>query len=205
MSTTQSDIRIIGDVHGHHSAYLRLVEDAEYSIQVGDFSITDYNCLNGLDPTKHKIIGGNHDNYDAIIKMPHYLGDFGEAEVGGYKFFFVRGERSVDWMYRTEGVTWWRNEELTIEDGYRAIQAYEAAKPDVVISHGCPTAVLNVFITNPMKLEPSRTTCLLQRMYEVHQPRVWIFGHHHNSMQYKHHETLFRCLGELDHAHASLT
>jgi predicted phosphodiesterase len=187
-------IRIIGDVHGYHSNYMKLIADSEYSIQVGDFSISDYNCLNGIDPSKHKIIGGNHDNYDVIAGCPHYLGDYGLATVGDLEFFFVRGERSVDWANRIEGVSWWRSEELTIEEGYKALDAYKAASPDVMISHGCPLEVLNEFATNYLKLEPSRTTTLLQAMLEAHRPKLWIFGHHHNSKMLKVGGCQFVCL-----------
>jgi hypothetical protein len=192
------DMRIIGDVHGHYSDYLDLISNRKSSVQVGDFGF-DYDVLNHIDHNHHKIVGGNHDNYDIIKDCPHYLGDFGSANVDGIKFFFIRGELSVDAHLRTEGINWWREEELTITEGYAAIDAYDKARPDFVISHGCPIRVMEEFITNPAKkINKSRTSQLLDSMFEIHKPKFWVFGHHHNSKTIKFDDCFFYCLNELE-------
>jgi len=188
---------IIGDVHGHHADYLDLIEKADFSVQVGDFGLK-WDCLANVDGSRHKVIGGNHDNYMIAPSYPHYLGDYGLVEHGGIRFFFVRGEKSVDAHLRIEGRNWWREEEIDIPTGYNAIAAYEAAKPDIVISHGCPASVMPFFITNSMKFNPSRTAQLLDAMLEIHRPQTWIFGHHHNSETLKDNGCFFRCLNELE-------
>lgn len=190
-------MKIIGDVHGHHADYLDIIDNADYSVQVGDFGL-NWNVLSNVDSSRHRIIGGNHDNYTNAPSFPHYMGDFGVASHGGVEFFFVRGERSVDAHLRTEGKTWWREEELDIPVGYQAISAYEQAKPDIVISHGCPASVLPFFVTNPTKYHPSRTSQLLDAMWEIHRPKMWIFGHHHQTETLKDKGCLFRCLNELE-------
>ena len=190
-------LTIIGDVHGYHDAYLNLATRCEASVQVGDFGF-DYSCMSGMDPDAHRIIGGNHDNYDVIGQCPNYLGDYGTATVGGVTFFFVRGERSVDAHLRIENQNWWRNEELDMGQGYAAIDAYSAAMPDIVISHGCPAGVLPFFVTNPAKYTPSRTAQLLDAMWNIHRPRLWVFGHHHVSETLTVGDSTFRCLNELE-------
>lgn len=190
-------MKIIGDVHGNHADYLDIIDKAEYSVQVGDFGL-NWGCLKVVDPTRHKVIGGNHDNYSVIQSFPHYMGDYGMVSHGGIDFFFVRGERSVDAHLRIEGKTWWREEELDIPAGYAAITAYEEAKPDIVISHGCPGSVVPFFITNTMKVNLSRTAQMLDAMFEAHRPKLWIFGHHHKSETLKDGRTTFRCLNELE-------
>lgn len=190
-------MRVIGDVHGLYQNYLDLIANRRHSVQVGDFGF-DYKVLEGLDPNNHKIIGGNHDNYDAIVNCPNYLGDYGTAVVGGVKFFFVRGENSIDAHLRIEGSTWWRNEELTMEQGYAAVEAYSQAKPDIVISHGCPAGVISSFITNSLKATPSRTSQILDAMWSAHRPSWWIFGHHHNTKKIMVENCEFKCLNELE-------
>lgn len=190
-------MKIIGDVHGYHDSYLNLATKCNATVQVGDFGF-DYSCMSGMDPDLHKIIGGNHDNYEVIGDCPNYLGDFGTANVAGVEFFFIRGERSVDAHLRIEGENWWRQEELDIPTGYKAIEAYENNKPEIVISHGCPASILPAFVTNPEKYHPSRTAQLLQAMLEIHRPKMWIFGHHHNSHNITENGTFFRCLNELE-------
>lgn len=191
-------LTIIGDVHGHHDEYLKILENADSTVQVGDFGL-DWDVLQFVSPAENKIIGGNHDNYDIVNNYPHYLGDYGTTNIGGVDFFFVRGERSVDAHLRTEGVSWWRNEELSMAESYAAIENYISAKPSIVISHGCPAEVIQHFCTNNHKLiHPSRTSQMMDAMFAGHQPDLWIFGHHHNSMTKKIGTTKFVCLNELE-------
>jgi predicted phosphodiesterase len=188
---------VIGDVHGHHADYLDLIDNTDYSVQLGDFGLS-WNTLHKVDSNRHKIVAGNHDNYTVAHTFPHYLGDFGLVNHGGVTFFFVRGERSVDAHLRTEGLTWWRSEELDMSTGYNAVAAYEASTPDIVISHGCPADVLPFFVTNPSKYYPSRTAQLLDVMLQTHRPKLWLFGHHHVSETFTDRGTEFRCLNELE-------
>ena len=188
---------VIGDVHGNHADYLWLIENVDASVQIGDFGLR-WDTLHQVDATKHKIIGGNHDNYTVAHTFPHYLGDYGFVNHGGVSFFFVRGERSIDAHIRTEGVSWWREEELDMSTAYNAVAAYEIAKPDIVLSHGCPGDVLPFFCTNPAKIALSRTAQLLDSMLEIHRPKMWIFGHHHNSQVFNDRGCEFLCLNELE-------
>jgi predicted phosphodiesterase len=188
---------VIGDVHGHHADYLDLIDNTDYSVQVGDFGL-NWDTLHQVDSNRHKIIAGNHDNYTVAHTFPHYFGDFGLANHGGVTFFFVRGERSVDAHLRTEDLTWWRAEELDMATAYNALAAYEAARPDIVISHGCPGDVVPIFCTNPGKIQLSRTAQLLDSMLEVHRPKLWLFGHHHNSETFMERGCEFQCLNELE-------
>lgn len=190
-------LTIIGDVHGKHFEYLHTIKGKEASVQVGDFGF-DYSVLNGVDAKSHNFIGGNHDNYDKAINYPHYLGDFGTATVGDVSFFFVRGELSVDKHLRTPGVSWWSQEELGMGQAYAAIDMYLEVKPDIVISHGCPADILPFFVTNPAKINPSRTAQMLDSMWLNHRPKRWFFGHHHKSETLTVGSCVFRCLDELE-------
>ena len=197
-------VRIIGDVHGKYGEYLHLTDDAEYSIQLGDMGFS-YNHMKGLNPLNHTFFGGNHDNYDKINAVSHCHGNFGGRHLGNgavgpvFNYFIVRGAYSVDKKYRTIGIDWWAEEELNREQANSCISNFEQMKPEIVISHDCPASVVPEFMTNDWKLEKSFTGLVLETMFKIHQPKTWIFGHHHNSKTTTKNGTKFICLDELNY------
>lgn len=197
MSNKPEFLRIIGDVHGHITPYRNLVRKSKYSIQLGDLGWSNnpenpLAFMNDLDPDFHKVIGGNHDYYTEdesgkLKQTPHFLGDFGVFKVPGFgDIFFVRGELSIDKKHRTENETWWRREELSQREGIDALERYAALRPSFVITHGCPSSVTEHIANTSWDIQsewgvslPSSTAQLLQQMWEIHQPKTWIFGHYH--------------------------
>jgi hypothetical protein len=193
--------------------YIKIAQEAEYSLQVGDMGF-DYRKLEtNLDPKKHKVIGGNHDNYTIeegifVMQSQHFLGDFGVHHFPGFgDVFFVRGSMSIDRKWRTEGVDWWPDEELKMGPGLEALAAYKAAKPMFVVTHDLPASILDHFTSmSEDELEavwgvrgPSTTAKLLQAMYEEHQPTYWVFGHYHKDKEITVGPTTFICLDELSY------
>lgn len=188
-------ITVIGDVHGKFSKYLSLISNLEASVQVGDFGLT-YDCLDNVYPTRHVLFAGNHDAPDLIYKCPNYLGSFGCRTVNYVRFFFVSGANSIDKQYRIPGLSWWPDEELSQQQMYEAFYKYWEEKPEIVLSHDCPTSVC-IAMHGDNKY-PSRTDKLLEQMFSVHKPKLWIFGHHHRSWTQEIHGTKFVCLNELE-------
>lgn len=213
-NNTPKTLRIIADIHGHtyrnkrepidHNCigrtYLSLIKDVDCSIQLGDLGWRDdLTCMSSVDHNKHKVIYGNHDDYDNIL--PHSLGDYGTVEHGGLKFFFIRGENSVDKMYRKDygpNKSWWAQEELDWVELEKMVHLYEQEKPDIVLSHGCPSCIFPLgVITNTWKIAPSRTAKALTVAWMAHHPKLHIFAHHHNNITINHEGTRFMCLQEL--------
>lgn len=193
----QANFRIIGDVHGHFGPYHRLLRKAKSTVQVGDFG-SKYTTLLTVDARRHRILGGNHDNYDEVEKWPHFLGNYGIHNVPGFgDLFFVRGGFSIDRHRRMEGVDWWAAEELRMAECYAAIAEYSIVKPDFVITHECPRNLVP-HVTDSLQIIPSRTNQLLEQMFAVHQPKRWIFGHYHKSWSQVVDGTHFTCLNELE-------
>jgi hypothetical protein len=204
-------VRIIGDVHGKRWQYRELVTNSPHqcSIQIGDLDF-EYSWLAALDPERHKVLAGNHDNYltlvpgdnTFIMQTAHFLGDFGIYKVPNYReVFFVRGGRSIDEEYRTLGIDYFREEELNLERSYQAFEAYKKAEPRVVISHECPTNIIPLVSPNGRwkgkPIIPSSTANLLQHMLDAWKPLLWIFGHHHVHLNTMVGRTNFICLPEL--------
>ena len=216
-----STLRIIGDVHGKFQDYIALTKGCDYSIQVGDMGF-DYSELRVVSKDDHKFIGGNHDNYDKYYGSPHALGstitigmgkDFGIATHGGLDFFFLRGGFSIDWKQRQKSYlmgaakSYWDNEELSMEEMEMALWQYQKMKPDVVITHECPRSIsqyvgdnkiLEMFGYNPQRFT-TKTSELLEMMFQSHQPKVHFFGHYHNNWGAEINGTQFRCIDELSY------
>ena len=198
---------IIGDVHGKIPQYNRLIAGLDYSLQLGDMSFRYDQIQAG---PNHKFFGGNHDNYDSIQYSPHYVNKrFGQVKLDR-EVFIVEGAFSIDIAYRLmghvkgESKSWWPQEELTFKEMNECLRLYAEMKPDVVVTHTCPTSIENI-IGNPRTLDMyglsgyvSRTHELLQAMLDTHSPAVWAFGHFHTSWNKSISGTEFRCLDELE-------
>ena len=214
-------VRFVGDVHGKLRGYFNRIADIKYSIQLGDMGFREeYQVLRAnkwLDPTRHKILGGNHDDYLQenglfVNQTEHFLGDSGIYLIPDFgKVFFVRGGRSIDSARRKEGRDWFRQEELNYKEGTEALVKYEEVKPELMISHECPEQVIHgmqlareakgkrIKTWGGLPILPSSTAMLLQGMFEVHQPKIWLFGHHHQSFNEVIQGTRFICLNELEY------
>ena len=190
-------ITVIGDVHGKYDQYERMARKREYTVQLGDLGFK-YGCLNNLSASKHKVIGGNHDNYDIIHLFPHYLGDYGYISLNSISFFYYRGAYSIDRQYRTVGIDWWEDEQLKIEDFMEARKLYAGIKPKIVITHDCPQTIASLMLSPNDRIYENMTGWALNELLNIHQPDLWLFGHWHQSRTIQYGNTKFVCLDELE-------
>lgn len=185
---------IIGDVHGNLNGYEVAIRDKERTVQLGDFGFKkehDWH-LNNVDPKSHSILFGNHDYYP-YLDHEHSLGNW--KYISEFDVFFVRGADSIDKSMRTEGRDWFSEEEMSYAEFSKCIDEYEKQKPDVVVSHDAPQSIVLSFFGIPDK---SITRSALDQMFEIHKPNIWIFGHHHTSINSVVFGTYFICLDELE-------
>lgn len=194
-------LRCIGDCHGDYRQYDVLTRSVDLSIQIGDLGLSD-EMLTKIDINKHRYFRGNHDDYSLQSKFD--LGDFGvipQCEDA----FFIRGAWSIDRKYRIEGVSWWKDEELTIQRADDAYWAYCERKPRIMLTHEAPFSLLshldlNVDFARSMGhntkdgLIPTVTNTLLQKCLDYHQPDIWVFGHFHRDFDKVINKTRFVCL-----------
>lgn len=195
-------ITVVGDVHGKYKEYYKIVKNKEYSIQLGDFGFSSaWNNLaySNLDSDKHKVLGGNHSDYDIAPNVPHYLGDFGEITLDNKKIFFIRGGLSIDRVYRVgeelsgASKTWWSQEELNFTQMLECIALYKKLKPNIVISHVPPQRFISKIFGNKDNGTLKRykfhdgfsenTALLNNHLLNIHIPNIWISGHMHKSYQ----------------------
>lgn len=210
-------IRVIGDVHGKFDAYEQIANESEYSVCLGDFGFSSaWNKLNysWLSSDKHKIIGGNHEDYDLAPRSNHYLGDYGEFTLNGVKFFFVRGGISIDRTnrllteYSTGQKTYWSQEELNLSEMLDCIRLYTLSKPDIVMSHVPAASFSNVMtggddsILSRFKFHngfKENHQLLGDELLKIHRPKMWFSAHFHTSFRTEIEGTEFISLAELEH------
>jgi hypothetical protein len=181
-------MRFIGDIHAHFGRYLELISGCDRSIQLGDFGI-------GFAPVPfvpdgHLFIRGNHDNPNLCKTTRHWAID------GTYYngMFFLGGGFSTDQHKRTEGVDWWRTEELTIQELNVLIDSYLVKRPQVVVSHECPSCIVQSVLKKKYYDGMSRTAQALTAMFEIAPPKLWVFGHWHQSVDIIVGNTRFVCV-----------
>ena len=185
-------IRFVGDVHGKINDYVKIVQDCERSVQVGDFG-AGFVKMPILDPHKHKFIRGNHDNPNTCKTTPNWIKD-GEIEDN---ILYVGGAFSIDRNSRVEGINWWSDEELTIVELNEIIDKAEIYQPKIIVSHDCPTRVAEIlFGKKPLK---TRTQDALAAVFNVCQPKIWVFGHWHEDKDQIINNCRFICLNELSY------
>ena len=178
-----TQVRLIGDIHGDIQTYADIISDCERSIQVGDFGIGF--IRRPLDfGMKHEFIRGNHDDPEACKRIANFIPD------GTIRndVMFVGGAYSIDWAYRTEGISWWSGEECSTEQLNHFVATYDEVQPKAMITHELPDKIADIMCIDMgwKKYDlPSRTRDAFQAMYELHQPDYWIAGHWHLSWRKK--------------------
>ena len=221
-------LTIIGDVHGKTNEYRHLLNKIKGpSVQVGDMGLGFKGV--GLPPpgttpqdARHKFFRGNHDSPEKCRQHPNYMGDWGFDDT--LNVFWLAGAWSIDAAWRTEGVSWWRDEELSIFDLNQAQNLYIEKKPRVVLTHEAPTVAAVQMLTgltlplsspeNPTNVSKdekyayykakmgcvnTRTSQVLQEMLNQHEPDEWVFGHYHVDQTFyiPGRKTKFTCVTEL--------
>lgn len=187
-------MRFIGDVHGLVPLYRATIENCPRSIQVGDFGIgiDGVEFPKGLGP-EHRFIRGNHDNPELCATESHWIPD---GTVEG-STMVVGGAWSFEHGSRTPGKNWWPNEELSGQELEVVIERYTDTKPRVMVTHDCPERLLQD-IFHKEDVIGTATGYAFDEMLRQHRPELWIFGHHHRSVDRTIEGTRFICLDEGD-------
>lgn len=182
--------RFIGDVHGKMDRYLPLTYDVE-SIQVGDFGV-GFVDIPILKP-EARFIRGNHDNPALCREHRNWIPD---GTIEG-DTMFIGGAWSIDKAWRTPGISWWEDEELSIAEWDRVITTAINTRPRIMVTHDCPQSiVLPLFGAKPIK---TRTQQALDVILGEVRPEIWLFGHWHIDRDVVIDGTRFICLGELQY------
>lgn len=199
----------IGDVHGKYKRYKRVIRGRRDTVQLGDMGVgfwklrsdervPDHNPPHSkMVEGNHRFIRGNHDNPSVCTRQSQWIPD---GTVEG-DVMFVGGAISVDRKWRTEGLDWWPDEELSIAELDRLISVYADARPRIMVTHDCPQFLEKTMVEasgRDKSIAPSRTRQAFSAMFDHHRPQHWVFGHWHRTFRTTWCECTFTCLDELD-------
>lgn len=195
-------MKFIGDVHGKYSPYKKLIRENRDTIQVGDLGIGFRRFPHGEFTTNppydemvkanSRFIRGNHDNPGVCRNNTQWIKD---GTVEG-DVMFIGGAFSVDWKYRYSEFSWWDDEELSPHEMIVCTETFNKVLPRVMITHDCPASIVPYM---PYAYKPqSRTSQFFDCLWQMHQPELWVYGHHHHSFDGMFNGTRFVCLAELE-------
>ncbi len=158
-------------------------------------------CPPGIDITEvdFRFIDGNHDNPDLLNPdTPHpipisnnvtYMPRGTRARLAGVELLFLGGASSIDKQWRTEGLNWWPDENITESQADRAITA--ATDPDqppidILVTHETTTEAFTALARDSEHAqdkagEPAgdANRTHLTDVRDAATPRVHVHGHHH--------------------------
>lgn len=199
----------IGDTHGKYGPYKTLMKKYPDSIQLGDMGVGFKKYEGGyygdedmfhINPPHATMVGanarfirGNHDNPEVCKRHSQWIAD---GTVEG-DMMFVGGAYSIDKDYRREGYDWWPDEELSHQDMLRVLDIYTNVKPRIMVTHDGPECMLDFYLSHHWRIS-TRTGQFFDRLFEIHQPEIWIHGHHHISFDREVKGTRFIVLAELE-------
>lgn len=196
----------IGDVHGKFDRYKKIIKNHPETIQVGDMGVGFYRMIgpdrmaernppfDAMAKGNHRFIRGNHDNPEACRRQKFWIPD---GHVEG-DMMFIGGADSIDKVYRIEGLSWWRDEQLDYAEWVAVYEMYIFTKPRIMVTHDCPRSIYYHLHDRVFDTPDDVTSRNLQIFLDNHKPEVWIFGHHHKSFDKVIDGTRFVCLDELE-------
>lgn len=199
-------VRFIGDIHGNLNQYMNIVTESPYpTVQVGDFGFGFIN-VNPIPVDRyneHRFIRGNHDCPEICYRQGNFIADGTiEGNVG-----YVGGADSIDKAYRTEGISWWSDEQLSVAKLNDVLDLFVAKKPELIVSHECPEFVAEAICQHFRKIryvDDNRTRMMLEQIYYHYTPKLHIFGHWHHNFDWVNRGTRFICLNELSYIDVDL-
>jgi predicted phosphodiesterase len=207
-------VLIAGDWHGNipwmQTVLVKAAADGYRTlIHVGDLAVLWpgeqqftrrlVRCLRELD-LRLIFVDGNHDVHPKLRALPRNADGFGAIsdrllyaprghrwELDGVRFGALGGAHSIDKQWRTEGQTWWPQEDVTAED----VKALGDEPLDVLITHEAPAGInVQSFLAGqlPAELDQESYNSRLHVLDAVRatEPELVFCGHWHQ----RHAETL---------------
>ena len=144
-------------------------------------------------------VDGNHENFDLLNSYPVEEWNGGKVhkinkklihlmrgqvfEINKAKFFTFGGGLSIDKAYRTEGISWWSQEEPTYQECEEALANLEANKFDVdyIITHAAPESIVRNDMCKIKPLMMADCSCekFLDEVLNRTKYKRWFCGHYH--------------------------
>lgn len=231
-------LAIIGDLHGRFDQLEAVLREAcskqhiDAAVQVGDFGFFE-NILPASRPSFRLpvplyAVCGNHDDHDYLARARRdgslarwtegnlfYQARASVVTVGGVCLGFIGGALHADRPQRRHG-----GNVITPDEADRAAKLFEAARPEVIVSHSCP-ANIGIGMRSTPELAWGVAEHVLMAGYDPGphhdcgeaqltrlwravpaRPRLWCFGHFHVAREAVVEGTRFFCAPRIDPSRA---
>ena len=151
-------------------------------------------------------VDGNHENFNLIKQYPVSEWNGGKVQfitssiihlmrgeiynIDGYSFFAMGGASSHDIEFRTENISWWRDElpnDQEYENAFNNLEKHNN-KVDFIISHCCSDNVQNMINSNYVH---DKLTNFFRIIDETVEFKKWFFGHYHIDKDFGKYRCLF--------------
>lgn len=202
--STYEKILIVADFHGDIS-FLKIVIDKaeEYKcdaiIQLGDFGYwpSEINFPGMAPSIPIYFIDGNHEEHSRLNQTVEYTevsenvfhiarGTF--LKIGNMNCLGIGGAYSIDRHYRIEGISWFKEEEITESDLSKCLNHKDKFPLDLIFSHDIP---LKLTVTKNSYVGSYHTREKLDILLDNASPKYWFFGHYHLDYRNKFRSTEF--------------
>jgi hypothetical protein len=220
-------VLLVGDTHGQlrwweqYVAPVAAEQGVDVVVQLGDFGLwPSPNPLNYVQavgsvcPVPVYWLDGNHEWFD-LMEQNGWLGADEPVELApnisylprGYswtwgesRYMAMGGAYSVDKPHRTEGHSWWPQEEITDADVERALQQESI---DVLFCHDAPTGIMVPGVHAEWKQDefaresaPNRDR--LRKIVDALLPSAIYHGHYHVAYHARLHDVLAHSDSDVD-------
>lgn len=151
-------------------------------------------------------VDGNHENFNLIKQYPISEWNGGKVQfitpsiihlmrgeiynINGYSFFAMGGASSHDIEFRTENISWWKDElpnDQEYENAFKNLEKHNN-NVDFIISHCCSDNVQNMINSNYVH---DKLTNFFRIIDETVEFKKWFFGHYHIDKDFGKYRCLF--------------
>lgn len=199
----------------------KLLTKDDYLVILGDFGFVwdgsedENQWLDWLNNRNYTVlfIDGNHENFDMLNSLPVEIWNEGKVHrirenvihlmrgqvfnINGVKIFTFGGARSTDREYRTEYISWWKDEIPSYSECEEGLSNLEKNnwKVDYIFTHTCSREMIpdiEEYISIIGLVDP--TNKYLQILEDKCIFRHWYFGHFHIDVPniYHKHSVLYK-------------
>ena len=153
-------------------------------------------------------VDGNHENFDLLDNFPYEEKWNGRVQrisnhvyhlcrgeiyiMEGHSIFTFGGATSVDKMYRTENISWWKAENASKSEMDYGVNTLRSVhwKVDYVITHTAPEQFFSVYqhASFGKELLNCPTQSYLTELCKQLRYKKWYFGHYHDDVESSFHK-----------------
>ena len=114
--------------------------------------------------------------------------------------FTFGGATSVDKAYRTEHISWWKEEEPSFIEYNEGLENLRNVnnKVDIIITHTCPSELIKVFDKYPILAHQSQINSFFDQINETVDFKRWYFGHFHDDINLGKYRMLYNDIEKIE-------